>query len=176
MPIRERVSVVIPAYNAEAHLDACLAAALVALNGDGECIVVSDGSTDRTAEIASRHECLLIENGRRLGPAAARNEGARVAQGDIILFIDADCSAHPDVVARVLAAFHDDAGLDALFGAYDITPWPDDRVSQFRTLLHAHMHRTARADASSFWTGCGAIRRTVLERLGGFDEAWSFME
>src|SRR5438552_1126226 len=45
-----------------------------------------------------------------------------------------------------------------------------------RTRRMFRMHRTARADASSFWTGCGAIRRTVLERLGGFDEAWSFME
>lgn len=164
-----------PARNAASHLAASIPAAHAALRGRGECIVVDDGSTDGTAEVARRLGCRVVATRRRVGAAAARNQGARASEAEILLFVDADCCAHPDVVDRVWAAFDADSTLDAVFGAYDTDP-PGGVVTQFRTLLHAYTHRIAQRDAATFWTGCGAIRRRTFEAVGGFDESQASME
>jgi hypothetical protein len=57
-----------------------------------------------------------------------------------------------------------------MFGSYDTTPRAQGVVSQYRNLLHHFVHQHGNSDASTFWAGCGAIRRTVFEDVGGFDE------
>ena len=60
----------------------------------------------------------------------------------------------------------------ALFGSYDEHPPEPGLVSRYKNLLHHFMHQRSRRDASTFWAGCGAIRRTVFRRCGGFDESF----
>lgn len=90
------VSVIIPAYNAERTLDACLTAVCSQqlAEGDFEVILVDDASTDGTVLIAQRHgvRVLAVDHG---GPASARNQGAAVATGDFLVFTDADCAPLP---------------------------------------------------------------------------------
>jgi glycosyl transferase family 2 len=76
----------------------------------------------------------------------------------------------PGSVERVLATFADRPDLAAVFGSYDASPRVPGLVSQYRNLLHHYVHQTASADAFTFWSGCGAIRRTVFEAMGGFNE------
>jgi GT2 family glycosyltransferase len=75
---------------------------------------------------------------------------------------------------RIRAAFDQDPGLTAIFGAYDDNPMSGSLLSDFRNLLHHYVHSEGAGVASTFWTGLGAIRRDSFLSLGGFDEtaAW----
>jgi glycosyltransferase involved in cell wall biosynthesis len=84
-----KVSIVIPAYNAERHIEKCLLSLENQTFRDFETIVVDDGSTDGTREIASRY-ARVIDSADNLGVGAARNLGAREASGEILAFTDAD--------------------------------------------------------------------------------------
>jgi glycosyltransferase involved in cell wall biosynthesis len=101
----------------------------------------------------------------------ARNLGARAASGDVLLFLDADVAVHPGTVGRAAAAFAADPELVAAFGSYDEQPADPGFLSQFKNLFHHYVHQHARDRASTFWAGCGAIRRSAFLALGGFDEA-----
>ena len=71
--MRKSVSVVIPAHDASRFLDACLAHLAASTVAPFECIVVDDGSTDDTADVARRHGASVVATGWRSGPALARN-------------------------------------------------------------------------------------------------------
>ena len=141
-----RLSAIVPATDAPPTLARCLAAIAVADDPPEEVIVVDEAD--------------------RPGPAAARNEGARRATGDVLVFVDADVEPHRDAFKRLRAAFAADPGLDALFGAYDGDPADPGLVSRFRNLLHHHVHLEFAGPAETFWAGLGAIRRSAFP---GFD-------
>lgn len=161
------VSVIIPVHNGGAGLRRCLAAVR-----DADLIVVDDASTDGSARVAEECGARVIRLPAAMGPAAARNAGARAAAGEILFFVDADVVVHPDAVEQVRAAFRQDGELAAVFGSYDDAPAERNFLSQYKNLLHHYIHQTGNEEASTFWAGCGAIRRGAFEALGGFDEKW----
>lgn len=116
------VSVIIPARNAEGSIGRIVevvtqqASPGVAL----EVIVVDDGSSDRTADVARGAGVRVIELDREAGgsPAAARNRGAAAATGDPLVFLDADCTPSPGWLAAILAAH--DRGATIVGGALDL--------------------------------------------------------
>ena len=71
------------------------------------------------------------------------------------------------------AAFAKDVTLDALIGCYDDDPAEREFLSQYENLMHCFVHQTGNEQASTFWSGCGAIRRDVFLAHSGFDEAYS---
>ncbi len=166
------VSVVIPAHDAAEHLDVCLAHLARSQVAPLEVIVVDDGSSDHTAAVARRHGATVLSTGIRRGPAHARNLGSAVARGEILFFIDSDVCVRPDTVARVADSFADDPALDALIGSYDDSPEAGDFLSQYKNLMHCFTHQTGRREASTFWSGCGAIRRELLLAHSGFAEGY----
>lgn len=166
-----RLSIIVPAYNDADRLVECLTALEQALPEDGEIIVVDDASTDDTVSRLGTRQARVIRRARNAGPAAARNDGARVARGQILLFVDADVVVAADAVSRVLATFAAEPELAAVFGSYDARPRAPGVVSRYRNLLHHFVHQHGNSDASTFWAGLGAIRRTVFEAAGGFDAA-----
>jgi len=167
-----RLSIVIAAYNSAKELGACLTAVNRSSWIPAECIVVVDGATDDTSVVAEQHGARVVFLQQQQGPAHARNVGARLASGDIILFLDADVCIHPDAIERLIKHFRQDASLAAVIGAYDDLPAATPFVSQYRNLLHCYTHRRGRAEAETFWAGCGAIRRDVFLRFGGLDERY----
>lgn len=167
------VSVVIPAYQSAGHLARCLEALGLSTAPPIESLVVDDGSTDGTAHVAARYgaKVLSVPGGPR-GPAAARNAGAAQAIGDVVLFLDADVAVHADTLARFERCFDAHADVAAVFGSYDDRPTDRSTVSQYRNLLHHFVHQRGHREASTFWAGCGAIRRAVFAKVGGFDERY----
>lgn len=175
-PRRLLLSVVVPVFNGGRDFEKCLRGLRSNPADNFELVVVDDGSTDASSRIAASFGARVIRNETPRGPAFARNAGAEAARAPIIFFLDADVVPHPDAVARVLARFEADPGLAALFGSYDDQPAAPGVVSRYRNLLHHYVHQQgefvddARA-AHTFWTGCGAIRRSVFLEIGGFDPA-----
>jgi len=117
-------------------------------------------------------EIIVVDEPERLGPAAARNLGARDAGGDLLVFIDADVAVEPDTFERLRSHFETSPGLTAVFGAYDDDPSDRRVVSSFRNLLHHYVHRGSAGRASTFWTGIGAVRRDAFIGINGFDEGY----
>jgi GT2 family glycosyltransferase len=142
------LGVVVPATDAPATLDRCLAAIAAADDAPAEVVVVRESALP--------------------GPAAARNEGAARVRADVLVFVDADVLPHADSFTRIREALARE-GVDAVFGSYDDAPLAPGVVSVFRNLLHHHVHQQAAGEASTFWAGLGAVRRDAFEAAGGFD-------
>lgn len=113
----------------------------------------------------------MIDRPPDAGPAALRNQGARQAQGDVLVFVDSDVEVHADAFARIRNAFDRDPGLTAVLGSYDDRPPAGGAIARFRNLLHHHVHQAAAGPATTFWAGLGAIRREAFLASGGFDDA-----
>jgi GT2 family glycosyltransferase len=162
-----RVSVIIPAYNASSALPACLEALPRLTFPPYEILVVCDGCTDRTAEVARRPGVRVIEYPARRGAAYARNVGATAAQGDVFLFLDADCVAHCAVISLTLEAIF--GGEQVLFGSYTRETRAAGFLTKFKNLQHHFTHQQGADYQTTFWSGCGAVTREAFEAIGGFD-------
>jgi len=178
MPDTMHVSVVIPVYNGERTLGACLHSLLhqSGFRGTLEIIVVDDASRDgsvalveRMAEQASGAVCIrLMQQPRNRGPAAARNRGAAAASGNIVLFTDADCEPEHDWVQQMTAPLAD-PDIAAVKGAYR-TRQPElvarfaqaEFESRYRLLARLHY-------VDVVFTYAAAIRTNVFRAIGGFD-------
>jgi GT2 family glycosyltransferase len=90
--------------------------------------------------------------------------------------VDADVEIRDDALARFRAAFEGDSTLAATFGSYDDSPGEDSVVSALRNLLHHHVHQLSPGEATTFWTGLGAVRRTAFAEVGGFDPDRRYLE
>ena len=167
------LSIVIPVHDGAAVLPQCLEALKRSPDPAWECLVVEDGGSDGSFEIAQASGATVFRTPRNSGPATARNLGAAHATGDVLVFVDADVCVHADTLSRIRARFESDPGLDAVFGSYDDEPPAPNLVSQYKHLLQHYVHQHGRAAAATFWTGCGAIRREVFEALGGFNEFYA---
>lgn len=85
-----RLTCLIPAFNAEPFIAEALGSVLAQRRQVDEILVVDDGSTDRTAEIAERWGARVVRLPGNRGAGAARNRGAELARGEVLLWLDAD--------------------------------------------------------------------------------------
>jgi GT2 family glycosyltransferase len=164
-----RLSVIIPVRNDPTRLAKCLDALANSTFKDFEVIVADDASSDDTPGVAQAKHARLVRLARRSGAAAARNAGAELAGGEILLFVDADVCVHPDTLDRAVRAF-DDQSVHAVFGSYDLEPAEPNLLSQYKNLAHRFYHQNANGDVRTFWTGCGAIRRQDFNAFRFDDE------
>ncbi len=166
------LSVIIPVYNGGDSFRQCLASLASTQLFPKELIVVADGDTDGSWQVAEACGATVLRQPTTQGPATARNRGAKIATGDILFFIDADVTVHADTLVKVAQVFQDDPQLAALIGSYDDKPGAANFLSQYKNLFHHYTHQNASEDASTFWGACGAIRRDIFLKMGGFDEGY----
>ncbi len=166
------ISVIMPVYNGGEVLPRSLPPLVDMLRAGeiAEIIVVDDGSTDASAEIARGHGVRLLHSGGRLGPGGARNVAAPSAIGEVLWFVDADVVVHEDA-ARVLRDAFSLTAAAAIFGSYDDHPPAHNFLSQYKNLVHRYYHRREAGDAETFWAGCGAVRKESFLAVDGFDAA-----
>jgi glycosyltransferase involved in cell wall biosynthesis len=165
-----RISVIVACYNGERTLEACLKS-LERLNyPDYEVLLVDDGSTDKTAQIATRHPSVRYQRQiKNLGLSVARNAGLAAATGEIVAFTDADCRADEDWLYYLANELLDSefAGL----GGPNLLP-PEDSPIAAAVMVSpggpAHVMLTDRH--AEHIPGCNmAFYASVLAELGGFD-------
>ena len=165
------ISVIIPVHNGGVSFRQCLASLKSSIRPADEVIVVADGDTDGSWQAAEAFGAKVIRFATAGGPARARNAGARAAKGDILFFVDADVTVHPETIAQVEQAFRDPK-LSALIGSYDDAPGASNFLSQYKNLFHHYTHQISSEKATTFWGACGAVRRTAFFSVGGFDESY----
>lgn len=163
------ISVIVPAFNAEACLAECLEALLIQTcrRTRYEILVVDDGSTDRTAEIARQFDVQLVQQPNS-GPAAARNRGAKEANGEIFLFTDADCAPAYDWIEKMAAPMQDPevVGVKGVYRTHQ-----RELVARFVQLEYEDKYRrmTGQESIDFIDTYSAAYRRRVFNENGGFD-------
>lgn len=173
------LSVIVPFHRDLAKLTRCLSgiqAAAAHLPKETllrETIVVADGAREDPAGVAGAHGARLIAIDGPRGPATARNRGADVASGDILVFVDSDVVIDPGSLAQVATRLSREPELTALFGAYDEDPPEQGFISQGKNLAHCFIHQRSAGEARTFWAGLGAMRADAFAALGGFDERFT---
>jgi O-antigen biosynthesis protein len=164
-----RVSVVVCTHNGEATLPECLARLDDLSYSDFEVIVVCDGSSDRSAEIAREHGACLIETAHR-GLSHARNAGIARASGEIVAFLDDDAYPDSDWLQYVAASLriNGQAGV----GGPNIPPEDDGLVADcVAAAPGGPIHVLVSDREAEHVPGCNmAFRKSDLEEVGGFDE------
>jgi GT2 family glycosyltransferase len=160
-------TVIIPVYNGAQTLPACLQALQQQRRPPEEIIVVDDGSTDPSVAIANEFGVRVVSQ-PNAGPAAARNLGARLATGNILLFTDADCAPAIDWTEQMLAPFTDSrvAGAKGVYRSQQ-----QALVARFVQQEYQDRYdRMAGQTSIDFVdTYSAAYRRTVFLAAGGFD-------
>ncbi|MCP2339404.1 glycosyltransferase family 2 protein [Actinomadura rupiterrae] len=169
------VTVIVPAHDEEAGLPATLESLHRQTVPPVQIIVVDDGSTDRTGEVARAHGATVLRPDRRLGSKArAQNHALPHCEGDLILAVDADTVLAPDYIERVRPVFADPAVAIAAGNVqtrFTRTLWERGRSVEY--LFGFHFQRPIQQGAASpmVCSGCcSAFRRDVLTASGGFPE------
>ena len=163
------VSIIVPFHRNLADLQRCVTA-FAPLPQGVELIVVADGAVEDCRPLMMQVGARLLEIAGPSGPAIARNRGAALAHGDVLVFVDSDVVAAPDALGRIIEGFRANPDVQAIFGTYDDVPGAANFVSQYKNLAHAFVHRSSSTVAMTFWSGLGAIRTRAFWSVGGFDE------
>jgi lipopolysaccharide/colanic/teichoic acid biosynthesis glycosyltransferase/GT2 family glycosyltransferase len=173
-----RVSVIVPVKDMAATLRACLSALRlqqgVTYGEDYEVIVVDDGSTDHSADVA-REAGVRVLSQKNAGAASARNAGARIAQGDLLAFTDADCVPDSRWVDNIIHAFENPA-LVGVKGSY--STHQKEVVARFVQQEYAHkFERMSHLKSIDFIDTYSAVyRKEIFRENGGFDERFTLLE
>lgn len=180
-------SVVIPAHNAACTLASCVRSVLQQTESNLEVVIVDDGSTDATVEVAESFADARVRVRAQVsgGVSAARNAGIVAARGDIVCFLDSDDLLLPAYLAAVRTTLDADPEVDFVY----TDAWTfDDATRRVRRNTTAHYQRPPRpapADAASLFRELVrrnfiivpvAVRRHVLIAAGMFDVAMTGCE
>jgi glycosyltransferase involved in cell wall biosynthesis len=191
------VSVIVPFLNEERFLAEAVESVLAQTYGDWELLLVDDGSSDASAQIASEYSAadadriayLTHADGRTHGLAATRNLGLAHVSGDYVAFLDADDVWLPHKLERQMAMLTERSEVDMLYGAsqiwYSWSGRPEDRERDYiepigvppdvvmqppSLVLPYFVLQTAAIPNPS----CVIVRRRIIERVGGFEEVHAY--
>lgn len=165
------VSIIIPTYNEEEYLPILLESIKEQDFDDYEIIVADANSTDRTREIAEEYGCVIVEGGL---PAAGRNNGARVAKGEYLIFLDSDLKLTEDYLRNVIYEFRmENLGI-AITQMKPMSDKVEDKIyHEFANYFMISVEKIKPHGA-----GCYGIiaRKELHDECGGFDETLTFGE
>ncbi|MBR3139503.1 MAG: glycosyltransferase, partial [Methanobrevibacter sp.] len=164
-------SIIIPTYNEEEYLPVLLESIKEQDFDDYEVIVADANSTDRTREIAEEYGCIVVDGGL---PGVGRNNGAKVAKGEYLLFLDSDLQLTEDYLRDVLYEFQiENVGI-AITQMKPLSNKVQDKI--FHDFANYFMISIEKIKPHG--AGCYGIiaKRELHEKCGGFDESLTFGE
>lgn len=165
------LSIIIPTYNEEEYLPVLLESIKQQDFRDYEIIVADANSKDNTVKIAEEYGCIVVEGGM---PAVGRNNGAKVAKGEYLLFLDSDLKLTEDYLAKVIYEFKMERLGIAITQMKPLSKKTEDKI------LHdlANLFMISVEKIKPHGAGCYGIiaKRELHELCGGFDEELTFGE
>ncbi len=168
------VSVIVPAYNAQDTIGQTLKAlASQDYQENFEIIVVDDGSSDQTVAAVRLFAQIRYAYQSNAGPAAARNHGARLAQGDILAFTDSDCVPHKDWLSQLLQGFVT-GDIAVVMGSYGIANSQNllaDCV--YKEIVFRHK-RLLPDFPNVFGSYNFCVKKNIFEQVGGFNVSYRY--
>lgn len=181
MPARQPlVSVIIPAYQAEAYLGAAVTSALTQTYPNIEVVITNDGSNDRTGAIAAAYGDLVrVVTQENRGLPGARNSAIREARGELVALLDADDILLPPYVQTAVDSWLAD-GDERTFVTCDAHLMSGAGIVQGRTVLPsgtpAAAEQRRRILENNFVSVFSVFPRRMWEEIGGFDESMRVCE
>jgi glycosyltransferase involved in cell wall biosynthesis len=161
------ISIIIPSYNSGKFLVEAITSVTSQQANNYEIIIVDDGSTDpETLELYNRLDvdtCRILKQ-QNAGPAAARNAGAKVAQGEYLLFLDSDNKIRPGYMAKGIKILSNDTSVGVVYGKphfFGTTTKPRFKARKFD--IHSIL-------LGNYVDMCAVVRKKAWEEAGGFDE------
>lgn len=169
------ISIVIPTHNPGRKLERLLQSIAEAGVEEKEILVVDDSSSQCLQECATRFPIRIARTPRQSGPATARNLGARLACGDVLLFLDDDVVLEPGSLREVENFFDSHPDRHAMIGVYSATPVNRGLLPRYKALqcFSFYQNHDEVSPVSLLWAAKTAIRRDLFLSLGGFDESFS---
>jgi GT2 family glycosyltransferase len=164
------VSVIVPCHNSTKTIGLCIESVLAQTYPHIELVIVDDASTDQTPDIAASYDCTVVRLVDNVGAGIARNRGTTASRGDILFFLDSDVALAPDAVANAVQVFADDPACGAAWGVYGDRPLVDDGIVEQVQVLFGHYRQIQPSPVVTGHFAVGAVRRSVIDEIGGFDE------
>lgn len=167
--ISHTVSVIIPVHNRSAELRECLEALKNQTFPPSEVIVVDDGSTDETGDVARESGVTLLRGEEPRSVNYCRNLGAQHARGDILVFFDSDTVPRTAALEKALCHFKDST-IDAVVGVYSVEHRHQNAASQYKNMWirYSYLHSSRHIDW--IFGAASAIRKESFRHAGGFDQ------
>lgn len=172
------ISIVIPTYNVEAFIGPCIASLQAQTFADFDVVIVNDGSTDNSADVARRltsdddRFIVIDQDNRGPGPGGGRNGGLAHTRSDRLLFMDSDDGLTPDAVGALVLAFEDEPDLDIATTSAARMIGATVRPSHFHDISHPHPEACTHVRRSPWLTFDStpwnkAFRREFFDRVVG---------
>jgi glycosyltransferase involved in cell wall biosynthesis len=172
---RPLVSVVVPAFNSERYLGEALASVLAQTYAPVETIVVDDGSSDGTAEVARAHPGISLIEQENRGPSAARNRGFAASRGELIAFHDSDDVMTPDKLAVQVGHMLENPGVGCVLAEQELIVEEGAELpfwcegSEVETVMPPRPPELE--DEPMVHPMTMVVRRETFELVGDFDES-----
>ena len=159
------VTVYIPCHNAERFISGCLEALMTQSLKPAEVLVVNDGSTDRTIEIAQGFPIKIIDLPSHPGLAAARNAAITAASHDYIASVDVDCIPEPSWLEQLTHAIDESGATGA--GGMLLEKYQDKIADRWRAVHMRQNWGNEKVENPPFLFGCNTLfRKSALEDVG----------
>lgn len=169
-----KYSIIIPTHNRIHALKEALENIYSIEYESFEVIVVIDGSTDGTDKMLSEFPCSVITHKKSLKVCVSRNDGAKIAKGEVLIFLDDDMLVPKNIFEVMDNIFYKNNEYDALFGPFS----PNQRFKNFASEFKNHyMHYAFYMLPERVYLlvgGSTAIRKSVFDKYGGFDENYFY--
>ncbi|MBR9705537.1 glycosyltransferase [Candidatus Pacearchaeota archaeon] len=163
------ISIIIPCYNTEKSIKSCLDCALESSFKNFEVICVDDCSTDDTVKIINSYDNVrLVKLAKNSGAAVTRNEGAKIAKGDILLFFDSDILIRKDTLENISDDIANKKG-DVIVAIYSKEHPFKNIASNYKNLHMRYVYYIMPDYISILNTSCVAIKKEAFEAVNGFD-------
>ncbi|MFA9289417.1 MAG: glycosyltransferase family 2 protein [Weeksellaceae bacterium] len=173
----KKVSIIIAAYNEEKYIEKCLSSLEKQSYKPLEIIVADDGSTDNTVKIAEKHKITLLQSNHQ-GTALARNNAAKAATGEILVFLDADMEFEHDFIARLVQPINENKQKGTFSKLEYVKNWDEPLARCWNKLNPALPVKMRVMQDSDVGDDFRAILRSEFIKVGGFDntgytDTWS---
>ena len=178
------VTVIIPCFNYATYLPECVESIKLQTYSTWECIIVNDGSTDSTLQVANKlatedRRIRVVSSVENRGPSAARNLGVRDARGEYIQFLDADDLLQPAKIRAQVEYLERHHSVDIVFGPagyflpdspLSLEPWGAQAAAGISENSNPNSIVAALVKENICMTHALLFRRRVFDAFGGFDE------